>query len=84
MTTSCILARLDAKSGNPNGHIGSMRVTATNQHPQDLRACLEYVTWPGFWQLASKSPLSVLHGLFSAVGYKFHALNHFLNCHGLP
>jgi hypothetical protein len=44
------LVRLEAKSGNPNGHIGSMHVKATKQN---LRTCREHGTWPGFWQLAS-------------------------------
>jgi quinol monooxygenase YgiN len=28
-----IFARLDAKTGNPRGHVGSMRIKATKQHP---------------------------------------------------
>jgi hypothetical protein len=53
MTTSCILVRLEAKSGNPNGYIGAMCVKATKQHTQNRRTCREHGTWPGFWQLAS-------------------------------
>ena len=45
--------RLDAKSSNPNGHIGSMRIKATRQHSQSLRTCRQHGTWPGFWQPAS-------------------------------
>src|SRR5579863_4151402 len=40
-------------------------------------------TWPDSWQLAFCSRASVLYGLHFAVGYKFYALSHFLNCHGL-
>lgn len=45
---------------------------------------------PAEWHLARFpaagfcSRVSVLDRLLSAVGYKCHALNHFLNCHGLP
>jgi hypothetical protein len=41
-------------------------------------------TWPDSWQLAFCSRASVLYGLLFAVGYKVHALSHFLNCDGLP
>src|SRR5579863_91181 len=40
-------------------------------------------TWPDSWQLAFCSRASVLYGLLFAVGYKFYALSHFLNCDGL-
>jgi hypothetical protein len=40
-------------------------------------------TWPDSWQLVFCSRASVLYGLLFAVGYKFHALSHFLNCDGL-
>ena len=33
MTTSGIFVRLEAKSGDPHGHVGSMRIKATKQHP---------------------------------------------------
>jgi hypothetical protein len=41
-------------------------------------------TWPDSWQLAFYSRASVIYGLLFAVGCKFHALSHFLNCDGLP
>src|SRR5579863_4291186 len=41
-------------------------------------------TWPDSWQLAFCSRTLVLYDLLFAVGYKFHALSHFLNCDGLP
>jgi hypothetical protein len=53
MTTLGIFVRLEAKPGNPHAHVGSMRVKATKQHPQNLRTCRQHGTWPGFWQLAS-------------------------------
>jgi quinol monooxygenase YgiN len=53
MITPRICIRLEDKSGNLLGHVGSMRVKATKQHPQDLRTCRQHGTWPGFWQLAS-------------------------------
>jgi quinol monooxygenase YgiN len=53
MTRPGILVRLEAKFGNPHGHVGSTRVKATKQHPQNLRICRRHGTWPGFWQPAS-------------------------------
>jgi len=41
-------------------------------------------TWPDSWQLAFCSRTLVLYDLLFAVGYKVHALSHFLNCDGLP
>jgi len=82
MTTLGIFVRLEAKSGNPLGYIGSMRVTA---------AKLKYAKsshMSAVWHLARFlaasfcSRVSVRYGLLFAVGYKFHALSHFLNCHG--
>jgi hypothetical protein len=46
MITPCILVRLEAKSGDPNGHVGSMLIKATNHH----RAFpLATVTAGSFW-----------------------------------
>jgi quinol monooxygenase YgiN len=33
MITLGIFVRLEAKAGNPRGHVGSMRIKATKQHP---------------------------------------------------
>jgi quinol monooxygenase YgiN len=53
MNTPGRLVRLEAKAGNPHGQIGSMRIKAAKQHPQNLHTCRQHGTWPGFWQLAS-------------------------------
>jgi len=53
MTTTGVLVRSESKSGNPRGHVGSIRIKATTQRPQNLRTCRQHGTLPGFWQLAS-------------------------------
>jgi hypothetical protein len=53
LNTFGIFVRLEAKSGDAQGHIGSMRVKAIKQHPQKLRTCQQRGTSPGFWQPTS-------------------------------
>jgi hypothetical protein len=48
MTTLGISVRLEAKAGDPHGHLGSMRFKARKRHPQNLRTCRQHGTWPGF------------------------------------
>ena len=53
MTILGIFIRLKAKSGNPHGHNGSVRVNTAEQHPRNLRTCRQHGIWPAFWQPAS-------------------------------
>ena len=46
MITPRICVRLEAKSDNLHGHVGSMRVKATKQHPQNLCTYRQHGTWP--------------------------------------
>jgi hypothetical protein len=44
LNTLGIFVRPEAKSGNPHGHIGSMRIKATKQHPRNLHTCRQHGT----------------------------------------